>query len=155
MALPNNLTNGTTADADEVMANFNYLEAAIMALNPVGTIREFNVSTNPATLLGFGTWAAFGTGRVTVAIDTGQAEFDTNGEIGGAKTVSIAHTHAAGSLATGYDAPQTTAGSGTGTTIADNNHTHSITGSTAAMSANDTPSVLQPYIVVYRWVRTA
>lgn len=45
------------------------------------------VSTNPATLLGYGTWAAWGTGRVPIGRDTGQSAGDT----GGAAT----HNHAA------------------------------------------------------------
>jgi hypothetical protein len=74
------------------------LAAAIAASNsaawPVGSIFTSVVATNPATLLGFGTWAAFGTGRVLVGIDTGDTDFDTVEETGGAKT----HTHAAGTL---------------------------------------------------------
>ena len=57
---------------------------------PVGSVFIAVVSTNPATLLGYGTWAAFATGRTLVGIDAGQTEFDTVEETGGAKT----HTHA-------------------------------------------------------------
>ena len=69
---------------------------------PVGSIyMNASVSTNPATLLGFGTWATIGAGRVPVAIDVTQTEFDTLGETGGAKTVTLtaaqsgvaAHSH--------------------------------------------------------------
>jgi len=56
------------------------------ALNPVGTIREFDVSTNPAELLGFGTWAIHGAGRTTVCINPLDPEFDTLGEEYGSKT---------------------------------------------------------------------
>ena len=52
------------------------------------------VSTSPATLLGGGTWSAFGAGRVLVGLDSGQTEFDTIEETGGAKT----HTLAAGEM---------------------------------------------------------
>lgn len=71
----------------------------ISACWPVGSIFMSAVSTNPATLLGFGTWVAFGTGRMPVAIDAGQTEFDTLLETGGAKTVTLteaqipSHTH--------------------------------------------------------------
>ena len=40
-------------------------------------------------MLGFGTWIAFGTGRMPVAIDAVQVEFDTLLETGGAKTVTL------------------------------------------------------------------
>lgn len=38
---------------------------------PIGAIYTATVSTNPATLLGFGTWSAFGSGRVLVGAGTG------------------------------------------------------------------------------------
>lgn len=64
--------------------------SGLSAAYPVGSIYiNADVATNPATLLGFGTWAAFGTGRVMVAIDAGQTEFDTLGETGGAKTHTL------------------------------------------------------------------
>ncbi len=46
-----------------------------------------------------GTWAAFAPGRVMVGLDAGDADFDTAGETGGDKTVTLttaqmpAHTH--------------------------------------------------------------
>jgi len=40
-------------------------------LFPIGSIYTATVSTNPNTLLGFGTWAAFGAGRVLVGAGTG------------------------------------------------------------------------------------
>ena len=66
---------------------------------PIGSIYIAVVSTNPATLLGFGTWSAFGTGRTLVGIDTGDTDFDVVEETGGAKTVTLtstempSHTH--------------------------------------------------------------
>lgn len=68
---------------------------------PVGSIFLSTVATDPATLLGYGTWAAFGTGRLLVGLDAGQTEFDTLGKTGGAKTVTLTaaqsglpqHTH--------------------------------------------------------------
>jgi microcystin-dependent protein len=111
------------------------------------------VSTNPATLLGFGTWAAFGAGRVLVGIDAGQSEFDTVEETGGAKTHTLAeseipgHTHSytqpdapAMAVLAGVSAAVTgvTAGVATGSTGGDGAHNN-----------------LQPYIVVYMWKRTA
>lgn len=125
-------------------------------LNPIGTIREFNVSTNPSTLLGFGTWAAFGTGRVTVAIDAGQTEFDTNGETGGAKTHTLTvsempshqHTSNAAALSQVGSAAHDSSGGGL------NQRANGLT-SIPLQGGNGAHNNLQPYIVVYRWVRTA
>lgn len=55
---------------------------------PVGCIYTSTNSTNPATSLGFGTWSAFGAGRVPVGFDSGDTDFDTDEETGGAKTVA-------------------------------------------------------------------
>lgn len=66
---------------------------------PVGYIYISVDPTNPATVLGYGTWAAFAAGRVLVGIDAGQTEFDTVEETGGAKTHTLttaempSHTH--------------------------------------------------------------
>jgi hypothetical protein len=66
---------------------------------PVGSIFIAAVNTNPATLLGYGTWAAFGAGRVLVGFDAAQTEFDAAEKTGGAKTHTLqvteipAHTH--------------------------------------------------------------
>lgn len=53
----------------------------------------------PATLLGFGTWTAFGVGRVLVGYDASQAEFNLAEKTGGEKTHQLtinempSHTH--------------------------------------------------------------
>ena len=63
---------------------------AINALRlPIGSIHVTVDPTNPATTLGYGTWSAFGTGRVLVGVDVGDADFDTVEETGGSKTATI------------------------------------------------------------------
>jgi hypothetical protein len=56
---------------------------------PIGSIYLAVVSTNPNTLLGYGTWSAIGAGRVLVGLDSGDTDFDTVEETGGAKTKAI------------------------------------------------------------------
>jgi hypothetical protein len=77
-----------------------YVDAAITAVKaalfPVGAIYTAVVSTNPGTLLGFGTWTAFGAGRVMVGFDSSNALFDTAEETGGsADATTVSHTHTA------------------------------------------------------------
>lgn len=63
------------------------VNALIAALWPVGSVYVSTSATNPASTLGFGTWTAFGAGRVLVGLDAGDADFDTVEETGGSKTV--------------------------------------------------------------------
>ena len=92
--------------ADELISEEVFLEAGspgpaadISACWPIGSVFTSVLSTNPADLLGFGTWAAVASGRVLVGLDSGQSEFDTSRETGGAKTHTLqaseipSHTH--------------------------------------------------------------
>ena len=134
---------------------------------PVGSVYiNYSDSTNPGTLLGFGTWVATAVGRSIVGLDSGQIEFDTVGETGGEKTVSIAHTH---STPAHQHTGTTSSHSGAGGTLAAGSsysaspygHTHTYdtgwtgAGISGAMSANSTKSILQPYQVFYIWRRSA
>ena len=118
---------------------------------PVGSIYiNASVSTNPATLLGFGTWVAFGAGKVVVGLDSTDTDFDTVGETGGAKTHTLttseipSHTHAlnASDNPGGSGAIEVAGGSPTSTQ------------STQATGGGSAHNNLQPYIVAYMWKRT-
>src|SRR3972149_3898041 len=84
-------------DDDDKVPSAN-LPASASGELPVGFVFVSVVSTNPATLLGYGTWSAFGAGRVLVGLDAGDADFDTVEETGGAKTVAAAGSVAAPTL---------------------------------------------------------
>lgn len=58
----------------------------LQAQNPVGTLRFQTTSTNPNSILGFGTWQLWGSGRVPVGINTGDTDFNTVEKTGGSKT---------------------------------------------------------------------
>jgi len=123
---------------------------------PVGSIYiNAAVSTNPATLLGFGTWAAFGTGRTMVGIDASQTEFDTLEETGGSKTHTLttselpSHTHNNPSgILPAPNSNDVDVTGGNGRTLGNNVATDATGGGSAHNN-------LQPYIVVYMWKRTA
>jgi hypothetical protein len=126
--------------------------AAINAIvYPVGSIyTNMAVATNPATLLGMGTWVAYATGQVLVGIES-SGTFDALDESLGAETTTLttaqmpAHTHSgmtpAGEQA---DATQNNSGARHGGGTA--------TGSTGGGAAH---SNLQPSVTVHMWKRTA
>jgi hypothetical protein len=77
------------------LATTAFVTAGLQALYPVGSIYiNAGVTTNPATLLGFGTWTAFGAGRVMVGLNGSDSLFDALEETGGSKdAVVVSHTH--------------------------------------------------------------
>ena len=103
-----------------------FVQAAMAAVYPVGSIySNAAVATNPATLLGFGTWAAYAAGRVVVGLDSGNAAFDTLGETGGsANQANLAHTHSFSGTtgAGGAHTHFTHNGDASGTTMTDSNY---------------------------------
>jgi len=95
------------------LATTAFVQAALQALHPVGSIyiNAYN-SANPGTLLGFGTWVAFGAGRTLVSLDASNAAFDTAEETGGsANAIVVSHTH-------------TFSGSGTAASAGSHQHRH-------------------------------
>lgn len=166
----NSTALSTTAYTDAAIA------AAKQALYPVGSIYiNAGVTTDPATLLGFGTWTAFGAGRVMVGLNGSDALFDALEETGGSKDATVvSHTHtgttstAAAHQHSSPDGNQfitSTSGaiyggggsslysSGSSLTQAAGAHNHTFTTDSAGSSG--TNANLQPYITVAMWKRTA
>ena len=159
--------NNTTA-----LATTAFVQAALSALYPVGAIYiNATSSTNPATSLGFGTWTAFGAGRVMVGFDSGNALFDVAEETGGnADAIVPTHTHTATSTDAGHTHPLTQfASSTTGfggtnssnlkifentTTGVTSTSTANVTTTIATAGVSPTNTNYQPYITVYIWKRT-
>jgi hypothetical protein len=158
----NNTTVATTAFTTTAIAN------ALPLVYPVGSIYTSTVSTNPATLFGFGTWVAFGAGRVMIGNGGG---FSAGATGGSADAVVVSHTHTATSVVTDpghtHNLPGNTSSGGinqtqigvsntsvnatsasatTGITVATTNASSGVSGTNAN---------LQPYVVVYMWNRTA
>ena len=151
------------------LATTAFVTAALATLYPVGSIYiNAAVSTNPATLLGFGTWTAFGAGKVMVGLDSVDTLFDTLEETGGSKDATlVSHTHTATVTDPGHthtsDAIKQEQISGTGfpstgsrwnnATI--NSATTGITVANSTEGASATNANVQPFIVVKMWKRTA
>jgi hypothetical protein len=140
---------------------------------PVGSIYSSTVATNPGTSLGFGTWTAFGAGRVMVGNGGG---FSAGATGGSADAITVSHTHTATVTDPGHTHANDQGGSSVagpygaygGSNSAEegagqpNNYLNSMqtatTGVTVGISTtglSGTNANLQPYIVVYMWERTA
>jgi hypothetical protein len=97
------------------------LQAALAAsVYPVGSLYlNATNATNPATLLGFGTWVSFGAGRMPVGFNAADPLFDAAEETGGSKDATlVSHNH------TGATGNQSS------------DHAHSFSGSTAGAGAH-------------------
>jgi hypothetical protein len=153
------------------LASTAFVQAALAAsLYPVGSIYINATSAiNPATLFGFGTWTAFGAGRVMVGFNSSNTLFDTAEETGGsADAVLVSHTHTATSTDAGHTHnispnPWTTGGGAVsgnaysfgGQVGATQSGTANITTTVASAGSSGTNANYQPYITVYMWKRTA
>jgi hypothetical protein len=165
----------SSSDSSTKLATTAFVQAVLQTLYPVGSVySNATSSTNPATLLGFGTWTAFGAGKVMVGLDSGDATFSTVGNTGGSKdAITVSHTHTATSTDSGhthttslyivndFNGPQNYKG---GAYSDDQQGTFSVTSSTgnanistsiASTGSSGTNANLMPYVVVYCWKRTA
>ena len=168
------------------IATTAFVTAALAAVYPVGSIYiNATSSTNPATLLGFGTWSAFGAGRVMVGLDGSDALFDTAEETGGSKdAIVVSHTHTttvstqsltgaitgiSESFASGGGTASGVFTKTTGSTVANTpvqndsgdgggftfDGSHTHTVTNASTGSSGTNANVQPFIVVRMWKRTA
>lgn len=168
-------TNNTT------IATTAFVQAALQALYPVGSVyMNADSGTSPATLLGFGSWAEIGAGRVLIGQNVADPAFDALGETGGSSTTGNTTPSMSASTTTlsvptsGY--ATATSGPGTspngymltgtgrseigevlesvgwtnGSDRSIGGHTHTISGGDHSHSV-PTP----PYLVVKMWKRTA
>lgn len=146
-----------------------------LALEPkyrIGDILQSTVATNPGDPvadggLGYGTWEAFGAGRVLVGLAS-SGTFSTPSATGGAETHALttaelaSHAHnlqpsgvtwgAGSGIALSNDAADTTT-SNFGSTAKKYKFLKNIASSTAG--SGTAHNNLQPYEVVYMWKRTA
>ena len=151
--------------------------SVINLIYPVGSIYMSVNNTNPGNWLIGTTWAAWGSGRVPVGVNTSDTNFNTVEKTGGQSTVTLTasqsgvpqHTHALskltlmkstiGSTKYGFATGGTFAGdiivgqnTGNSTTTAFSSGT---AGNNTAANASAAHTNLQPYITCYMWKRTA
>ena len=176
----NNTQIATCGFVRNAIAKYAPMLDTMKKIYPVGSIYMSTVSTNPATLFGFGTWEAMPAGRVLLA--QGKSSWGTTynaGSTGGEATHQLtvgeipSHNHT-GSINTagehthsltlkalwgdgngsgnGWAGDTRDGGSRTNTFSTVGNHTHTVTiNSTGSGQPHNN---LQPYISVYMWKRT-
>jgi hypothetical protein len=126
--------------------------------HPIGFIYMSSVLTNPATLLGYGTWVSFGDGRVPVGRHPWAREFNTMEETGGSKTTTLTladiprHQHP-GTWGDRWGGPYGQSG-GRGHTGANSGDRDNYQWNTGYTGGGAPHNNLQPYIVVKMWKRT-
>ena len=139
---------------------------------PVGSIYMNINATDPNTLLGFGTWARFGQGRMLVSQNSSDSDFDSGEETGGAKTHTLseanlaAHSHlmvhqtgitsnSINNITATHIARGNNGGMGSSDYGLQGTSSTPNAGSTADTGSGSAVNHMNPYIVVYMWKRTA
>jgi hypothetical protein len=137
----------------------------LQSVFPVGAIyTSYSVSTDPATVLGFGTWSAI-EGKTLVAYQSGDTDFGTAGGTGGSKdAVVVQHNHDI--TDPGHNHTVSTYASSTPTSgnpvvpLLYTTTTRTTSTSTTGITIDNegesgTGKNLQPYVTVHMWRRTA
>jgi len=162
-----------SSDNDTSVATTAFVQSVVRALHPVGSIYTATVSTNPATLFGFGTWTQFAAGRMMM----GAGGAFSPGATGGSNdAITVSHTHTASVSDPGhrhgyddaYFAELPNSGIlGSADSDYDNSYVYrsprpttdtvatGISVSLSTTGSSGTNANLPPYIVVYMWQRTA
>ena len=165
----------STSDDSTKLATTAFVQDIALAIKqeiyPVGSIyTNSSVSTNPATLLGFGTWTAFGAGKTIIGNGGGYTAGNTGGS---ADAITVSHTHTASVSDSGHQHNIfASASSSSGTLFNITNGFSTTTPNAQAQATAQTTTTgigvsisttgssgtganLPPYIVVYLWQRTA
>lgn len=153
-------------DISDTYATKSDLNAGLQRLYPVGSIYFSAVGTNPSELFGFGTWQAWGAGRVPVGVDASQTEFNAVEKTGGEKAHALtinempSHTHEISYRPIGDPSDDPFAlfkseGGITGTYNSPGTELSQDALEAKAAGGGQAHNNLQPYITCYMWKRTA
>jgi hypothetical protein len=159
------------------VATTAFVQTALQLLHPVGSIYTSTSATNPGTAFGFGTWVAFGAGRVLIGNGGG---FSAGATGGSADAIVVSHSHTFSGTTSGVGGHVHEASSSGGQFVVDvgsggsyayggfgpnmvtniqtssqGAHDHTYSGTTASAGSSSLNANLQPYVVVYMWTRTA
>jgi len=151
-------TNTTQVATTAFVENATSAASLADAIYPVGaiftTVTAYADSAAVVAAVGGTTWVAFGAGKMPIGVDSSDTDFDTAEETGGSKTHTLteaempSHTHT-------YD--KTTGEScGSGVNISGSNSGYCYTSTASSSAGSGTAhSIMNPYIAVYMWKRTA
>ena len=143
-------TGGEVSSSSNIKASGTLYQKGKTLLDtfyPVGSIFITTVNTNPSSYMG-GTWARFGNGQTLVGVNENDGDFNTSQKTGGSKTNG-------NFLLQGQNYGGLSGGSTGG------EYRGRVWVSPTGLSNNDVvaqpfpQSVVQPYITVYMWERTA
>jgi microcystin-dependent protein len=137
---------------EQIRDNMNYLFSAAY---PIGSIYIETTGVNPGMTFAFGTWVAFGTGRVLIGVGTSDAVYAA-GASGGESN----HTLIAAEMPTHHHTysdpynPAVRAQDGTDHYMVNYGGVH-VQSNSSDTGGGGAHNNLPPYVVVYMWQRTA
>ena len=156
-----NYAGSSTAGGAATSLSSSGIIEVMKKIYPVGCIYMSVSSTNPSTIFGFGTWVAWGNGRVPVGVNTSDSNFNTVEKTGGSSSVKLtvnqmpSHSHTTGVFNSvsgiaenGLTDLWIVGGGETATTYGESIPSRDVGGGQAHTN-------LQPYITCYMWKRTA
>lgn len=115
-------------ELNDAIADMEGSTVTLQKAYPVGSLFFSTVNTNPNSILGFGTWERWGNGKTIVSVDENDDNFNTVEKTGGAKSVSLSHTHTtSGHILTTSEIPSH---NHTITVNSNGSHNHTIASST-------------------------
>nr|AKH46431.1 phage capsid protein [uncultured marine virus] len=135
----------------------------LSAVYPVGaiftTVTAYANSAAVVAAIGGTTWVAFAAGKMLIGLDSGDTDFDTVEQTGGAKTHTLStaempsHNHSNGS----YTKLGISNGSNTTQGVDSSSGELNLinTADIQATGGGTAHSIMNPYIAVYMWKRTA
>ena len=147
------------------VATTAFVTTAIDAVYPVGaiftTVTAYANSAAVVAAIGGTTWVAFGAGKVIIGVDSSDTDFDTVEETGGSKTHALttaempAHTHTASISSTTDTGNNVNQAGGGRPYMRQGSNNGGLTATTDSTGGGSAHTIVQPYITVYMWKRTA
>jgi hypothetical protein len=165
-------TTATAGTNTTQVATTAFVTAALDLVFPVGaiftTVTAYANSAAVVAAIGGTTWVSFAAGKMLIGVDSGDTDFDTVEETGGAKTHTLteaempSHRHIENIPRDNHGSGPAQVSSWSSGDAPDDDHYEHYTGYTGGTGATETSagttqahSIMNPYITVYMWKRTA